>query len=99
MPRKRLFFCLFSRSIPGCPIQSRTDQSTLRGTAFGNQFWNANLLQPMSSVPVVMNQFAGSPYETWQTLAWAGALVLTLFVLLVSLFARWIVLRNKVAND
>ncbi|MBP3984950.1 phosphate ABC transporter permease PstA [Pseudoxanthomonas helianthi] len=68
-------------------------------TAFGNQFWNANLAQPMSSVPVVMNQFAGSPYETWQTLAWAGALVLTLFVLLVSLFARWIILRNKVAHD
>ncbi len=68
-------------------------------TAFGNQFWNANLAQPMSSVPVVMNQFAGSPYETWQTLAWAGALVLTLFVLLVSLFARWIILRNKIAHD
>ncbi len=68
-------------------------------TAFGNQFWSANLLQPMASVPVVMNQFAGSPYETWQTLAWAGALVLTLFVLLVSLFARWIILRNKIAHD
>jgi len=50
-------------------------------------------------VPVVMYQFAGSPYETWQTLAWAGALVLTLFVLLVSLGARAILLRNRVAND
>jgi phosphate transport system ATP-binding protein len=39
----------------------------------------------MASVPVVMNQFAGSPYESWQVLAWAGALVLTVFVLLVSL--------------
>ena len=68
-------------------------------TAFGNQFWNANLLQPMASVPVVMNQYAGSPYETWQNLAWAGALVLTLFVLLVSLLARWVVLRKRVAND
>ncbi|HJR75057.1 MAG TPA: phosphate ABC transporter permease PstA [Luteimonas sp.] len=68
-------------------------------TAFGNQYWNANVLQPMASVPVVMYQFAGSPYETWQVLAWAGALVLTVFVLLVSLGARAILLRNRVAND
>ncbi len=68
-------------------------------TAFGNQYWNANILQPMASVPVVMNQFAGSPYESWQTLAWAGALVLTLFVLLVSLVARAILLRNRIPND
>lgn len=68
-------------------------------TAFGNQYWNANILQPMASVPVVMNQFAGSPYESWQTLAWAGALVLTLFVLLVSLAARAILLRNRIQND
>jgi phosphate transport system permease protein len=68
-------------------------------TAFGNQYWNANLLQPMASVPVVMNQFAGSPFESWQTLAWAGALVLTLFVLAVSLIARAILLRNPISHD
>ncbi|MBX9403775.1 phosphate ABC transporter permease PstA [Lysobacter sp. BMK333-48F3] len=68
-------------------------------TAFGNQYWNHNVLQPMASVPVVMNQFAGSPYETWQTLAWAGALVLTFFVLIVSLLARTLVLRNRISND
>ena len=68
-------------------------------TAFGNQYWNTNVLQPMASVPVVMNQFAGSPYESWQVLAWAGALVLTLFVLIVSLVARTIVLRNKISHD
>ena len=68
-------------------------------TAFGNQYWNSNITQPMASVPVVMNQFAGSPYETWQTLAWAGALVLTVFVLLVSLGARGILLRNKINHD
>ncbi|MBI0301349.1 ABC transporter permease subunit, partial [Streptomyces sp. PRKS01-29] len=38
-------------------------------TAFGNQYWNNNIFQPMASVPVVMNQFAGSPYESWQVLA------------------------------
>jgi phosphate transport system permease protein len=68
-------------------------------TAFGNQYWNANVMQPMASVPVVMYQFAGSPYETWQQLAWAGALVLTVFVLLVSLGARALLLRKRVAND
>ncbi|MBB3798518.1 MULTISPECIES: phosphate ABC transporter permease PstA [Xanthomonas] len=68
-------------------------------TAFGNQYWNSNVFQPMASVPVIMNQFAGSPYETWQTLAWSGALVLTVFVLLVSLSARALLLRNKISND
>ena len=68
-------------------------------TAFGNQYWNGNILQPMASVPVVMYQYAGSPYETWQTLAWAGALVLTVFVLLTSLAARAILLRNRIVND
>ena len=68
-------------------------------TAFGSQYWNANVMQPMASVPVVMNQFAGSPYESWQTLAWAGALVLTVFVLLISLTARGVLLRNRISND
>lgn len=68
-------------------------------TAFGNQYWNNNIFQPMASVPVVMNQFAGSPYESWQVLAWAGALVLTVFVLLVSLTARGILLRNRISHD
>ena len=68
-------------------------------TAFGSQYWNSNITQPMASVPVVMNQFAGSPYESWQTLAWAGALVLTIFVLLVSLTARGLLLRNRISND
>ncbi|MDZ5790103.1 phosphate ABC transporter permease PstA [Stenotrophomonas maltophilia] len=68
-------------------------------TAFGNQYWNNNIFQPMASVPVVMNQFAGSPYESWQVLAWAGALVLTVFVLPVSLAARGILLRNRISHD
>ncbi|HRO27329.1 MAG TPA: phosphate ABC transporter permease PstA [Luteimonas sp.] len=68
-------------------------------TAFGNQYWNSNILQPMASVPVVMYQYAGSPYESWQQIAWAGALVLTLFVLLVSLSARALLLRNRISHD
>ena len=68
-------------------------------TAFGNQYWSTDLTGPMASVPVVMYQFAGSPYETWQSIAWAGALVLTAFVLLTSLVARAIVARNRVVHD
>ncbi len=68
-------------------------------TAFGNQYWSMKLTEPMASVPVVMYQYAGSPYESWQELAWAGALVLTAFVLLTSLIARAIILRKKIRHD
>ncbi|MCK9488197.1 MAG: phosphate ABC transporter permease PstA [Xanthomonadales bacterium] len=68
-------------------------------TAFGNQYWSTDLMRPMASVPVVMYQYAGSPYESWQLLAWSGALVLTTFVLLISLAARALLLRNRVPND
>jgi phosphate transport system permease protein len=57
-------------------------------TALNNQFWNANLNQPMANLPVVIFQFATSPYKNWQSLAWAGALLITLFVLFLSIIAR-----------
>jgi len=57
-------------------------------TALNNQFWNANLNQPMANLPVVIFQFATSPYKNWQSLAWAGALLITLFVLFLSIVAR-----------
>ena len=50
-------------------------------------------------MPLVMYKFAGSGYENWEHLAWAGALLVTLFVLAVSLVARTLLLRNKIAND
>ncbi|MEO7934945.1 MAG: phosphate ABC transporter permease PstA [Dokdonella sp.] len=68
-------------------------------TSFGNQYWSTDLTQPMASVPVVMNQFTASPYENWQTLAWAGALVLTFFVLVLSMIARAILSRNKTSHE
>ncbi|KAF1053201.1 MAG: Phosphate transport system permease protein PstA [Stenotrophomonas maltophilia] len=64
-------------------------------TAFGNQFWSSNLLKPMANVPVVIFQYAMSPFEDWHALAWAGALVLTMFVLVLSLLSRLILLRNR----
>ncbi|MEG5263164.1 phosphate ABC transporter permease PstA [Pseudomonas sp. JDS28PS106] len=64
-------------------------------TAFGNQFWSSDLLKPIASVPVVVFQYAMSPFDDWHSLAWAGALVMTLFVLILSLFSRLILLRNR----
>lgn len=68
-------------------------------TALNNQYWTTNILAPMANVPVVIFQYAMSPYESWHSLAWAGAFILTMFVLLVSLIARAIVLRNKITHD
>jgi phosphate transport system permease protein len=68
-------------------------------TALNNQYWSTNILQPMANVPVVIFQYAMSPYDAWQSLAWAGAFIVTMFVLLLSLFARLVLLRNKVGND
>jgi phosphate transport system permease protein len=64
-------------------------------TAFGNQFWSSDLLKPMASVPVVVFQYAMSPFDDWHSLAWAGALVMTMFVLILSLASRLILLRNR----
>ena len=68
-------------------------------TALNNQYWTTDILQPMANVPVVIFQYAMSPYESWHTLAWAGAFILTLFVLLVSLTARAVVLRSKMPHE
>jgi phosphate transport system permease protein len=57
-------------------------------TALNNQFYSHNLNAPMSSLPVVIFQFALSPYEDWQKLAWTGALIITISVLVLSILAR-----------
>jgi phosphate transport system permease protein len=57
-------------------------------TALNNQFWSTNLNAPVSSLPVVIFQFALSPYKDWQALAWTGALIITLAVLALSITAR-----------
>ncbi|MGC2048227.1 MAG: phosphate ABC transporter permease PstA [Gallionella sp.] len=57
-------------------------------TALNNQFWSSNMDQPMANLPVVIFQFAMSPYEDWQRLAWAGALLITFSVLTLNIVAR-----------
>jgi phosphate transport system permease protein len=57
-------------------------------TALNNQFWSNNLNAPMANLPVVIFQFALSPYKDWQDLAWAGALIITVTILILSISAR-----------
>jgi phosphate transport system permease protein len=68
-------------------------------TALNNQYWSTDLTKPMASVPVVIFQYAMSPYDSWHSLAWAGAFMVTLFVLVLSLASRAVILRHKVPND
>ena len=60
-------------------------------TALNNQFWSTNLGAPMANLPVVIFQFALSPYPNWQSLAWSGALIITFSILVLSVVARIVV--------
>lgn len=64
-------------------------------TALNNQFWSASLNGPLANVPVVIFQYAMSPYDKWHTLAWAGAFVLTAFVLLLNIVVRVLARKGK----
>jgi phosphate transport system permease protein len=66
-------------------------------TVLNNQFWSLNMNAPMANLPVVIFQFAMSPYENWQQLAWAGALLITLGVLVLNVLAR-VCFRNRAAT-
>jgi phosphate transport system permease protein len=64
-------------------------------TSLNNQFWSTNLNAPMASLPVVIFQFALSPYKDWQKLAWTGALIITFSVLALSITARVLAAPRK----
>ena len=63
-------------------------------TALNNQFFSTNMNAPMANLPVVIFQFAMSPYDNWVSLAWAGALLITLTVLVLNIIAR-VVFRER----
>jgi phosphate transport system permease protein len=65
-------------------------------TALNNQFWNSNMDAPMANLPVVIFQFALSPFQEWQDLAWAGALLITLTVLVINILARTVFRQAQV---
>ena len=64
-------------------------------TALNNQFWSLDLNAPVASLPVVIFQFALSPYADWQKLAWTGALIITITVLALSITARALAATGK----
>jgi phosphate transport system permease protein len=68
-------------------------------TAFNNQYWNLDMTGAVPNLPVTIFQFALSPFEHWNRLAWAGAFLITVFVLLVSITARFFLLRKKMSHD
>jgi len=63
-------------------------------TALNNQFWSSDMNKPMANLPVVIFQFAMSPYEDWHRLAWGGAALITLLVLGINIAARAIFSRK-----
>jgi phosphate transport system permease protein len=65
-------------------------------TAFGNPFMNLNLLKPVNSLPLLVFNYAASPYPEWHTLAWGASLVLGVFVLLLNMFAKVLTKKWKV---
>lgn len=64
-------------------------------TALNNQFWSTDMSQPMASLPVVIFQFAMSPYQNWQELAWAGVFIITVAVLGLNILARYFTRQKK----
>lgn len=64
-------------------------------TALNNQFWSSSLTGPLANVPVVIFQYAMSPYDEWHALAWAGAFVLTAFVLLLNILVRLLARKGR----
>jgi phosphate transport system permease protein len=67
-------------------------------TALNNQYWTTTPNGPMANIPVVIFQFAMSPYESWHALAWAGAFLMTVFVLALAILSRTFFSRAHVAR-
>lgn len=65
-------------------------------TALNNQYFSSNMLRPIANIPVVIFQFALSPYTNWQEMAWAAAFITVVFVLALSIGARWFLGRVQV---
>jgi phosphate transport system permease protein len=75
------------------------ETAPLMFTNTNNQYWSFSPNAPIANLPMTIYEYAKSPFEDWNQLAWAGALIITLFVLLVSVVARILLLRNKVSHD
>ena len=65
-------------------------------TAFGNPYLTANILKPMQSLPLLIFNYATSPYDEWHDLAWGASLILLIWVLLLNITTKWITRKWKV---
>ena len=72
------------------------ESAPLLFTALNNQFWSTDISKAMANLPVTIFQFAMSPYDDWQKLAWSGALIITFGVLFLNILARILVKRHTV---
>jgi phosphate transport system permease protein len=88
--------------ITGCMLafaRVAGETAPLLFTAFGNQFWSVKLNQPIAALPLQIYVYAVSPYDEWHRLAWAGALVLILLIMvsvtLVRIFASWGMMKGN----
>lgn len=64
-------------------------------TSLSNQFWSTDMMQPLANLPVTIFKFAMSPFAEWQSLAWAGVLLITVCVLILNILARVIFAKSK----
>lgn len=64
-------------------------------TALNNQFWSLSLIKPMASLPIIIFEYAMSPYPNWQNLAWGGALLITLIICVLSIVSKFILKTEK----
>ena len=78
--------CIRDRLLAIARISGET--APLLFTALNNQFYSADMTQPLANLPVVIFQFAMSPYDNWIRLAWGGALIITFAVLVLNIVAR-----------
>lgn len=87
--------------ITGCMLafaRVAGETAPLLFTAFGNQFWSLNLNQPMAALPLQIYAYAVSPYDEWHRLAWAGALVLIVLIMIAVTLVRLFAARNSLAG-
>ncbi|MEE9451459.1 MAG: phosphate ABC transporter permease PstA [Gammaproteobacteria bacterium] len=103
VPRWRITLMILSRAArPGiitgillAIARVMGETAPLLFTALSNQFWSLNLNQPMANLPMVIFQYALSPYQSWQQLAWAGALIITCFILITSFISHYFLQARK----
>jgi phosphate transport system permease protein len=83
--------------ITGCMLafaRVAGETAPLLFTAFGNQFWSANLNEPIAALPLQIYVYAISPYDEWHRLAWAGALVLIVLIVVAVALVRFVTSRG-----